>query len=49
MDRNERDPYSNYKTLIYRYLLILALLRGLKQKLRYIMGTDERDSYRQTN
>ena len=49
MDRNKRDPYSNYKTLIYRYLLILALPGGLKQKLNYIIGTDKRDSYRQTN
>ena len=49
MDRNERDPYSIYKTLIYRYPLILALPRGLKWKLYYIMGINKGDGCRWTN
>ena len=49
MDCDEKDPYGIYKTLIYGYLLILALLRGLKRKLYYIMGTDKGDGCRWTN
>ena len=49
MDYNKRDPYSIYKTLIHRYLLILASPRGLKHKLYCTIGTDEGDSCRWTN
>ena len=49
MDYNKRNTYSIYKTLIYRYPLILALLRGLKQKLYYTIGTDEGDGCRWIN
>jgi hypothetical protein len=44
MDCDERNPYSIYKTLTYRYLLILASPRGLKRKLRRIMGTEKLES-----
>ena len=46
MDYNKRNPYSIYKTLIYRYLLILASPRGLKRKLYYIIGTNKGDGCR---
>ena len=49
MDYDKKDPYSIYKTLIYGYLSILALLRGLKQKLYCIIGTNKGDSCRWTN
>ena len=49
MDRNKRDLYSIYKTLIYRYLLILALPRGSKWKLYRTMGTNKGDGCRWTN
>jgi len=41
---NKRDPYSIYKTLIYRYLLILASPRGPKWKLYYTIGTNKQNS-----
>ena len=46
MDHVKRDPYSIYKTLTYRYPLILASQRGLKQKLYYTIGTNKGDSCR---
>ena len=46
MDYNKGDPYSIYKTLIRRYLLILASLRGLKRKLYRIIGTNKGDGCR---
>ena len=46
MDCVKRDPYSIYKTPIHRYPLILALPRGLKWKLYYTIGTNERDGCR---
>ena len=41
MDCDKKNAYSIYKTLIYRYLLILALLRGLKWKLYYIISINK--------
>ena len=49
MDRDERNAYSIYKTLIRRYPSILASPRGLKRKLYRTMGTDEQNGCRWTN